>query len=119
MIKQQEDIKRIIQRNAAACLIASFAINANAQSTVTASDGSVTLSNGKASATFSNGKAFDILEMTNGSSPNLVRPGANLEPWTITYRGGQGETPQVSPKTALYKGYTAERNDTSRRRCVS
>lgn len=113
VIKRQDDIKRICLRNAAVCLIASFALNANAQSKVTSSDGSVTLSNGKASATFSNGKAFDILEMTNGTSPNLVRPGANLEPWTITYRGAQGETPQVSPKTALYKGYTAERNDTA------
>lgn len=103
----------LISATIAVVLPAASTMEAAARTNVTTGNNTVTISNGQASATFSSGKAFDILEMSHGGSRNLVTPGSNLEPWTITYLGAQGETPQVSPKTSIYKGFTQERNDTA------
>ena len=85
----------------------------SAQTRVETADGRVTLANNQASVTFDSGKRFDILEMSHSGSRNLVQPGSNLAPWTITYLGAQGETPEVNPACAVYRGYTTERNDTA------
>ena len=69
----------------------------SAQTRVETADGRVTLANNQASVTFDSGKRFDILEMSHSGSRNLVQPGSNLAPWTITYLGAQGETPEVNP----------------------
>lgn len=84
-----------------------------ARSEIKTADGQVTIANEKASVTFDAGKRFDILEMKHNGSRNLVKPGHNLAPWTITYLGAQGETPELTPATAIYRGYTTERNDTA------
>ncbi|MCH5347256.1 MAG: hypothetical protein J1E63_09110 [Muribaculaceae bacterium] len=90
------------------------ALSLNAASTVTEKDGKVTLANDLTSVTFDGGgKSFDILSMTCNGSGNLVAPGNNRSPWTLTYLGAQGETPEVNPATAVYRGYTKERTDSS------
>ena len=96
-----------------AIALATLPFVATAKTTVTTGDGTVTLSNSHATATFSTGKTFDILEMKHSGSRNLVEKGANLEPWKITYRGAQGETPELSPKTSTYRGAMQERTDSS------
>ena len=89
------------------------AASAAAQSRVVTADGKVTLSNKSTSVTFDAGKRFDVLSMTHNGSRELVEPGRNLSPWTITYLGKQGETPEVNPACAVYRGFTQERNDTA------
>jgi len=84
-----------------------------AQSGIEVSDGMVTLANGRTSVTFDAGKRFDILSMRHLGSRELVEAGNNLSPWSITYLGAQGETPEVNPTCAVYKGYTSERTDSS------
>lgn len=83
------------------------------RSTAVDGEGCVTLKNDLASVTFSTGKTFDILEMSSLNSRNLVAPGNNRTPWTITYLGAQGETPELTPATAVYRGCTAARTDSA------
>ena len=91
-----------------------FAVSsASAATVITPADGSVTLDNGLTSVTFDAGKRFDILSMKHLGSDELVSPGNNLSPWTLTYLGAQGETPEVNPACAVFKGYTSERNDSA------
>ncbi len=94
-------------------LLTIAALVSQAQTTVKTADGSVTLANSHTSVTFDAGKRFDILSMTHNGSRELVAPGDNLTPWTITYLGAQGETPEVTPATAVYRGYTTAICDTA------
>lgn len=89
------------------------AFSAAASTDIRTADGSVTLDNGLTSVTFDTGKRFDITSMRHNGSRELVEPGNNLSPWTITYLGAQGETPEVNPACAVYRGFTQERTDTS------
>ena len=101
-------------RNSLIILSLLLAAGVHAQTRVDAGDGRVTLSNPQTSVTFDAGKRFDILSMKHLGSRDLVTPGSNLAPWTITYLGAQGETPEVNPSCAVYKGYTVEENDTAK-----
>lgn len=88
-------------------------VTAGATARVIEKDKTVTLDNGQTTVTFDAGKSFDILSMKHLGSAELVAPGRNKNPWTLTYMGAQGETPEVNPACAVYKGYTSERNDTA------
>lgn len=101
-------------KNISALLLAALISQATfAASDIKVGEGKVSIYNDKATATFDTGTRFDILEMKHNGSANLVKPGDNLEPWAITYLGAQGETPELTPATADYKGFTSERNDTA------
>lgn len=89
------------------------AASMNANTRITETDGSVTLANDHASATFAAKGRFDITDMRHNGSANLVTPGSNLAPWTITYLGAQGETPEVNPACAVYRGYTTAKTDST------
>lgn len=80
---------------------------------MTESKEEVSLSNGTVSITCSAAKTFDIRSMKSGDV-ELVRPGDNVAPWSITYRGSQGETPEITPRFAVYRGYSSEQSDTSK-----
>ncbi|MDE6526438.1 MAG: hypothetical protein K2L75_04210, partial [Muribaculaceae bacterium] len=94
-------------------LLTIAATASQAQTTVETADGTVTLANGQTSVTFDAGKRFDILSMKHNGSRELVSPGDNTTPWTITYLGAQGETPEVTPATAVYRGYTTSKTDSA------
>lgn len=95
-------------------VISLVAVGAAASTTaVTEKDNTVTLDNGLTSVTFDAGNRFDILSMKHLGSKDLVAPGKNRSPWVITYMGAQGETPELNPACAVYKGYTKERNDSA------
>lgn len=73
----------------------------------------VGLDNGKVAVTFSNGKVFDILSLKL-SGEELVSKGRNQTPWSLTYKGAQGETPEIDPRYAVYEGCSEESTDTSK-----
>ena len=98
---------------AASFLVLTVAPGIAAKTRVNAESEKVQLSNDLTSVTFDTGKRFDILEMKHNGSRNLVEPGANLKPWTLTYRGAQGETPELDPSTAIFSGYTVEETDSA------
>lgn len=93
--------------------LTAFAVTAQAKTLVSGDSASVTLANEYVSAKFDNSKAFDILSLKNADGKETVRKGINTKPWTITYRGAQGQTPEIDPTCALYQGYRAEKNDTA------
>lgn len=96
-----------------AVVASSLVMNAGRQKVrVEQLDGAMTLSNGKVTASFATQGAFDVLSMRLSGGPELVVAGSNREPWTIVYRGRQGETPELSPRFAVYQGCTMEYGDT-------
>ena len=76
------------------------------------SSSSVNLANDKVSVTFASDGKFDITSM-KFRGVEMVKHGDNLAPWSVTYLGNQGETPEISPRYAVYRGYREEKNDTS------
>ena len=89
------------------------AFSASAATRIVNGEGTVSLDNGLTSVKFSTDKCFDILSMKHNGSRELVTPENNLNPWTITYLGAQGETPEVNPACTVYRGATASRTDSS------
>lgn len=74
---------------------------------------SVILANDSVSVEFSTGKTFDILSLKSADGTDAVRPGLNTKPWTVTYRGAQGQTPELDPSTAVYQGARREKTDST------
>lgn len=74
---------------------------------------SVILANDSVSVEFSTGKTFDILSLKSADGTDAVRPGLNTKPWTVTYRGAQGQTPELDPSTAVYQGVRREKTDST------
>lgn len=74
---------------------------------------SVILANDSVSVEFSTGKTFDILSLKSADGIDAVRPGLNTKPWTVTYRGAQGQTPELDPSTAVYQGVRREKTDST------
>ena len=85
-------------------LLAVAAMSATARGRVSQDNNTVTMSNGKTSVQFAKNGKFDILSMRHADGKELVSPGLNLAPWTLTYRGAQGETPELQPNCAVYRG---------------
>lgn len=85
-----------------------------AQTDVKSDSTTVTLGNKHINATFSTGKAFDILSLKDSEGHESTRPGLNTKPWTITYHGVQGQTPEVDPSCTVYKGVRTVDNDSSK-----
>lgn len=73
----------------------------------------VSIANGKISATFASSGKFDITSM-EFSGKEMVKAGDNITPWTMTYLGSQGETPEIDPRYAVYRGYKEETCDTAK-----
>lgn len=85
----------------------------DARTSVSGDAASVTMTNDKVSAKFATGKTFDILSLKSADGHESVRPGLNTKPWTVTYRGVQGQTPEIDPSCTVYQGYRTERTDTA------
>lgn len=86
-----------------------------AQTKVTAIGDNVKLSNNRISVEFAGKDNFDITSLKLSESGELVTPGSNKFPWAITYKGKQGQMPEMTPEFADYTGYTIEQlNDTSK-----
>ena len=75
---------------------------------------SVTLKNNTIELSFPIADKFDISSMKLSDGVELVSPGSNSLLWSLTYLGNQGETPEITPAFAIYKGYEKEQTDTSR-----
>lgn len=91
------------------------ALSTQAKVTVTTpADGRVAISNGKVAAEFATNGNFDITSLVLSNSGELVKPGDNTKPWAITYKGVEGQVPEMTPEFAEYAGYTVEYpNDTT------
>ena len=89
-------------------MILAACLSANAGETAT-----VILANDSVSVEFSTGKTFDILSLKSADGTDAVRPGLNTKPWTVTYRGAQGQTPELDPSTAVYQGARREKTDST------
>lgn len=89
------------------------AITAGARTDVSGDSLTVTVGNGHISATFKAAGAFDILSLKDSEGRESVRAGLNTKPWTITYCGAQGQTPELDPTCAVYRGYRTERSDSA------
>lgn len=85
----------------------------DARTSVSGDAASVTLANDHVSAKFATGKTFDILSLKSHDGLESVKPGANTKPWTLTYRGLQGQTPELDPSCAVFQGYRTEQTDSS------
>ena len=94
-------------------ILLTLTLTVDARTGINGDSVSVTIANNHTSATFTSGKAFDILSMKSADGNEAVRPGLNTKPWTLTYRGVQGQTPEVDPSCAAYQGYRIERTDSS------
>lgn len=88
-------------------------LSATAKVHVNKLPGSVTIANDNISATFSADSIFDILSLKLGTSGELVEKGRNLFPWTVTYLGAQGQTPEMTAQLGKYRGYTVEQPNDS------
>lgn len=102
-------MKRLIY----SAILVSITATAFARTGVSSDAESVTISNDSVSATFATGKAFDILSLKDAKGHESVKPGINKKPWTLTYRGVQGQTPELDPSTALYQGYRTSTTDST------
>lgn len=89
-------------------------IDGMAKTCICKTDSTICITNEKVSITFPKEKNFDILSLKLANGIELVKQGANTSPWTLTYKGEQGETPEIEPRFAIYKGYREESNDTSK-----
>ena len=94
-------------------ILLTIALTVDARTGVSGDAASVTLSNDHVSARFDAGKTFDILSLKSADGKESVKPGLNTKPWTLTYRGAQGQTPELDSSCAVYKGYRTVQNDTS------
>ncbi len=94
-------------------ILLTLTATAEARTGVSGDAASVTLANDHVSATFAADKAFDILSLKTSDGKETVSRGINTKPWTLTYRGVQGQTPAIDPTCAVYQGYRTEKNDTS------
>ena len=103
-----------VKRNITAFVaLFSFVAALHADLGVKSGGGVIGLSNDYIAFEASTGKSFDILSMRLSSGGELVKPGDNATPWVITYRGPQGQTPELMPQYAIYKGCTIEKTDSS------
>ncbi len=94
-------------------ILLTFATTVDARVSVSGDAASVTLSNDSISATFAADKAFDILSLKDSKGRESVKAGMNKAPWTLTYLGVQGQTPEVDPSCTVYKGYRTETTDST------
>lgn len=64
---------------------------------ITETDSTVTLRNSKVRVEFPKGEAFDISKLTLSGKELILGKGYNTVPWTLTYKGPQGENPVLFP----------------------
>lgn len=93
------------------CIGIFMPMRSNDSSNVTQSDSYITLSNGKVLVQFPKGNAFDIAKMSLNGENVVSSVGLNTVPWTLTYKGPQGENPVLFPSHAVYKGANATTKD--------
>jgi len=80
--------------------------------TVVESKDNVTLQNGIVELTFSRSGIFDIKSIRLNNTV-LSTIGSNTVPWIITYKGLQGENPELYPSYGEYKGYEIKKDEKS------
>lgn len=93
-------------------MLASAAVTAAARTGVAVVGDTITLFNDRVAAAFAGAPKFDILSLRS-DGVETVRPGSNRRPWTVTYRGAQGQTPELTPATAVYQGYRSSSTDST------
>ena len=94
-------------------ILLTFTATVDARTSVSGDAASVTLSNDHISARFAADKTFDILSLKAADGKESVRAGLNTKPWTLTYRGVQGQTPEIDPSCAVYQGYRTLQTDSA------
>lgn len=72
---------------------------------VTETDSTVILQNSKVRIEFPKSKTFDISKLTLSGKKLISNKGYNTIPWTLTYKGPQGENPVLSPSHGEYAGW--------------
>lgn len=93
-------------------LISIFSVKSQNYGTkIIETDSSYVLTNGKVAAEFPKSKVFDISHLTLSGKDIVVRKGDNLTPWTLTYKGPQGENPVLFPSHGVYQGITKASKD--------
>ena len=102
-------MKRLIY----SAILLTLTVTVDARTGVSGDAASVTIANDHISARFDADKAFDILSLKSADGKESVKPGLNKKPWTLTYHGVQGQTPEIDPSCAVYKGYRTEQTDSS------
>lgn len=75
------------------------------------SDKSVVMENGSVRVEFPKRKIFDITKLTLNGKDVIKVPGYNTVPWTLTYKGPQGENPVLLPSHCEYAGYEQTTKD--------
>ena len=73
---------------------------------ITETDSTVTLRNSKVRVEFPKGEAFDISKLTLSGKELILGKGYNTVPWTLTYKGPQGENPVLFPSHGEYAGWS-------------
>ena len=78
---------------------------------VTETDSTVTLQNSKVRVEFLKGETFDISKLTLSGKELILSKGYNTVPWTLTYKGPQGENPVLFPSHGEYAGWSKATKD--------
>ena len=78
---------------------------------VTETDSTLTLRNSKVRVEFPKGEAFDISKLTLNGKELVLSKGYNTVPWTLTYKGPQGENPVLFPSHGEYAGWAKTTKD--------
>ncbi|WP_234347300.1 DUF6259 domain-containing protein [Parabacteroides bouchesdurhonensis] len=95
------------------CMIFLFAHFAGAAVSVKKENGNIILSNGKTELVFSDSKNFKIVSMRSGNHNLWSEGSASIPPWKITYKGPNGETPELIPQNGTYEGVEIRENSNS------
>lgn len=82
--------------------------NVSATSKIAETDSTITLSNDNVQITFVKGSVFDISKLVLSGKELITKKGLNTLPWTLTYKGPQGENPVLFPSHGVYKGFSKE-----------
>lgn len=73
---------------------------------ISETDSTVILQNSKVSIEFTKGTVFDVSKLTLSGKELILNKGYNSIPWTLTYKGPQGENPVLFPSHGEYVGWS-------------
>lgn len=74
-------------------------------------DSTLIMQNSKVRIEFPKGKIFDISKFSLNGKELILNKGNNTIPWTLTYKGPQGENPVLFPSHGEYTGWSKEKKD--------
>lgn len=77
---------------------------------ITETDSTIAMSNSHVKIIFPKGKAFDISFLSLNGKDVIPGKWMNTAPWILTYKGPQGENPDLFPWHGVYEGYTVNQD---------